>query len=93
MLDALIYLMLFVSLGFPAVPWLFRARWGRRGIWISTGFVLLALCLFPFLFFVACVAANCGQGAIAIFTLGPIWTASAVLTVMCAVLASYRFRQ
>jgi hypothetical protein len=92
MLDALIYLMLFLSLGFPAVPWLFRARWGRRGIWFSTGFVFVTLILFPFLFLDACAAVNCGQGAIAIFVLGPAWIASAVLTLMSAAIASYSLR-
>jgi hypothetical protein len=93
MLDALMYLMLFLSLGFPVVPWLFRARSGRRGIWLSTGFVLVALLCFPFLFFSACGATNCGQGAIAIFVLGPIWMVSAALTLICAAIASYSLRR
>jgi len=89
MLDALIYLTLFLSLGFPTVPWFFGARWGRRGVWFSTGLVVVILCLFAPLFFAACVAANCGQGAIAIFVLGPIWIISAILTVTSAALAHY----
>ena len=93
MLDALMYLLLFLSLGFPIVPWLFRARWGRRGVWLSTGFVIVALLCFPFLFFGACVATNCGQGAIAIFMLGPIWIASAAATLISAVIASYSLRR
>jgi hypothetical protein len=93
MLDALMYLMLVLSLGFPVVPWLFRARSGRRGIWLSTGFVLVALICFPFLFFGACVATNCGQGAIAIFMLGPIWIASAAVTLISAGIASYSLRR
>jgi hypothetical protein len=93
MFDALMYLMLILPLGFPVVPWLFRARWGLRGIWISTGLVLAILSLFPFLFFSACVAANCGQGAIAIFMLGPVWIVSAVFTVVSAALAVYSLRQ
>jgi hypothetical protein len=92
MFDALMYVLLFLPMGFPVVPWLFGARFGQRGIWLSTGFVLVILLLLPFLFFEACVAANCGQGAIAIFMLGPAWIAAALLTVMCAVLASYRLR-
>lgn len=91
-MDALMYVMLFLPFGFPVVPWLFGARFGQWGIWLSTALVLLVLIAFPFLFFAACVAANCGQGAIAIFVLGPAWIAAAVLTVMCAVLASYRLR-
>jgi hypothetical protein len=93
MLDVLMYLLLFLSLGFPVVPWLFRARSARRGIWLSTGFVIVALICFPFLFFGACVATNCGQGAIAIFMLGPIWIASAVVTLISAGIASYSLRR
>ena len=93
MFDALMYVMLFLPIGFPVVPWLFRTRWGRRGIWISTGLVLVTLSLFPFLFFSACVAVNCGQGAIAIFMLGPVWILSAVFTVVSAAIAVYSLRQ
>jgi hypothetical protein len=91
MLDAVIYLTIVLSLGFPAVPWLFGARWGRRGIWLSTGLVVVILCLFTPFFSSACVASNCGQGAIAIFVLGPIWIASALFTVTSAALAHYKF--
>lgn len=93
MFDALMYVLVFLPIGFPVVPWLFRARWGRRGIWLSAGLVLIILCLLPFLFFEACVAMKCGQGAIAIFMLGPIWIGSAVITVLSAVLAAYYPRQ
>ncbi len=91
MLDALIYLTLILSFGFPAVPWFFGARWRRRGIWLSTGLVVVILCLFAPLFFSACEASNCGQGAIAIFMLGPIWIVSGVLTVTSAAFAHYKF--
>jgi len=91
MLDAVIYLTIALSLGFPAVPWLFGARWGRSGVWLGTGLVVVVLCLFVPLFWSACVAANCGQGAIAIFVLGPIWIASALLTVTSAALAHFKF--
>ncbi len=87
--DAVIYLTLILSLGFPIVPWLFGARWGRRGVWLSTGLVLVVLGLFAPLFFAACAASNCGQGAIAIFVLGPIWIISAILTITSAALAHY----
>ena len=90
-LNYLIYLMVILSFGFPAVPWFFGARWGRRGIWLSTGLVVVVLCFFPLLFFAACEASNCGQGAIAIFVLGPIWIASALLTVTSAAFAHYKF--
>lgn len=93
MFDALMYPMLFLPLGFPVVPWLFRKRWGPWGIWLSTGFVIVTLLLFPFVFFSACVAVNCGQGAIAIFMLGPVWIASAAFTVVSAAIAYYSLRQ
>lgn len=91
MLDAVIYLTIILSLCFPAVPWLFGARWGLRGIWFSTGFVVVILCLFTPLFFSACAASNCGQGAIAIFVLGPIWIVSALFTLTSAAFAHYKF--
>jgi len=91
MFDALMNLMAILSFGFPAVPWVFGARWGRRGVWLSTGCVIVILCFFPVLFWAACIAANCGQGAIAIFVLGPIWIGSGLLTLMSAALAYYKF--
>jgi hypothetical protein len=51
----------------------------------------LILCLFAPLFWAVCIATNCGQGAVAIFVLGPIWIASAVLTVASAAIAHYYF--
>ncbi|WP_148287806.1 hypothetical protein [Rhodopseudomonas sp. B29] len=83
-----------LSLGFPAVPWMFGARWGARGIWWSTGFaVVVLLCLFPAVFETACIASACGQGAIAIFVLAPIWIASAVLTVGSATVSHYSYKR
>ena len=90
MFDDLMILLVVLSFGFPAMPWFFGARWGSRAVWLSTGFaVVTLLCAFPILFSVACGA--CGQGAIAIFMLGPIWIASALLTVTSAALAHYKF--
>lgn len=90
MFDVLMNLSVILSLGFPAVPWLFGARWRSSGVWVSTGFaVVILLGLFPILFSVACGA--CGQGAIAIFVLGPIWIASALLTLTSAAFAYYKF--
>jgi hypothetical protein len=89
--DALIYLTLILSSVFPAVPWFFGARWRRTGIWLSTGLVVVVLSLFTPLFFSACDAMNCGQGAIAIFMLGPIWIVSGLLTVTSAAFAHYKF--
>jgi hypothetical protein len=79
-----------LAFGFPAVPWVFGARWGSKGVWLSTGLaVVVLLCFFPMLFWVACGA--CGQGALGIFVLGPIWIVAALLTVMSAALAHYKF--
>ena len=91
MFDVLMDLTVILCFGFPAVPWFFGARWGRRGIWLGTGLVVVILCFFPLLFSAACTASNCGQGAIAIFVLGPIWIASALLTVTSAAFAYYKF--
>ena len=91
MFDVLMTVLIILPFGFPAMPWLFVARWGSRGVWLSTGFaVVILLCFFPILFSLACGA--CGQGAIAIFLLGPIWIASALLTVTSAALAHYKIR-
>ncbi len=90
MFDNLMNLLVILSFGFPAAPWLFGARWGTRGVWLSTGSaVVILLCFFPILFSVSCGA--CGQGAIAIFVLVPIWIASAFLTVTSAAFAHYKF--
>ncbi|PDT87178.1 hypothetical protein CO669_26910 [Bradyrhizobium sp. Y36] len=90
MFDVLVNLLVALSFGFPAVPWLFGARWGVRGVWLSTGSaVVILLCLFPALFGAGC--GDCGQGAIAIFVLVPIWIAAALLTVASAAFAHFRF--
>ncbi|MBI5128125.1 MAG: hypothetical protein HZA66_01665 [Rhodopseudomonas palustris] len=91
MFDNLMIALVVLSLGFPVLPWLFGARWGAKGIWLSTGFSLvLLLGGFPILFETACIATNCGQGAIAIFMLGPIWIAAALLTVGSAMVVRHR---
>ena len=91
MFDVLMTLSIVLPFGFPAVPWLFGARWGRRGVWLSTGCVVVILCFFPLLFSAACIALNCGQGAIALFLLVPIWIVSALFTVTFAAFAHYKF--
>jgi len=91
MFDNLMIALVVLSFGFPVLPWLFGARWGAKGIWLSTGFSLvLLLCGFPILFETACIASNCGQGAIAIFMLAPIWIVSALLTVGSAMVKHSR---
>jgi hypothetical protein len=77
---------------FPAVPWLFGARWGLRGVWLSTGLsIVILLGFFPVLFWFGCDA--CGQGAIAIFILVPIWIISAFFTVVSAAAAHQKFKR
>src|SRR5262245_42232500 len=51
MFDVLVTLLFILSIlsyfGFPAMPWFFGARWGSRGVWLSTGFaVVILLCFF-----------------------------------------------
>ena len=56
MFDVLMTLLVILSFGFPAMPWFFGARWGLRGVWLSTGFtVVILLCFFPILFWVHAV--------------------------------------
>jgi hypothetical protein len=90
MFDALILALLVVPFGFLAVPWFFRARWGRRGIWLSAAAVIVVLLCLPFVFFEACGA--CGQGAIAIFMLAPAWMFVGLATLVSAALAAYSLR-
>ncbi|MGL9622799.1 hypothetical protein QRQ56_32975 [Bradyrhizobium sp. U531] len=90
MFDVLVNLLAWLSLGFPAAPWLFGARWGTKGVWLGAGFaVAVLLCLFPLVFELGC--GNCGQGAIAIFVLVPIWIAAALLTLASAAFAHFKF--
>jgi hypothetical protein len=92
MFDVLMNILVVLSFGVPAVPWFFGARWGSRGVWLSTGFaVVILLCFFPILFEVACVAYACGQGALGIFVLVPIWMLAALLTIISATFAYYKF--
>ena len=91
MFDVSMNLMAILAVLFPAVPWLSGARWGRRGVWLSTVCVIAILCLFAPLFWAACIASNCGQGAIAIFVLGPMWIASGLFTLASAAIAHYYF--
>jgi hypothetical protein len=91
MFDNLLILLVVLSFGFPALPWLFGARWGAKGIWLGPALSLvLLLGGFPILFGTACIATNCGQGAIAIFMLAPIWIVSALLTVGSAMIILHR---
>jgi hypothetical protein len=88
-LMTLSFILSILSFGFAGMPWFFGARWGSRGVWLSTGFAVVILCFFPILFWAACV--DCGQGAIAIFLLAPIWIVSGLITVTSAAFAYYKF--
>jgi len=91
MFNVLVTLLAILPFGFPAMPIFFGARWGSRGVWLSTGFAVVTLCFFPTLFEVACVAYACGQGALGIFVLVPIWMLAALLTIISATFAYYKF--
>ena len=88
MFDVLMNILVILSFGFPAMPWLFLVRDRVREAFGSVQDLPKASC-FPILFWVACGA--CGQGAIAIFVLGPIWIVSALLTVTSAAFAYFKF--
>jgi Na+/melibiose symporter-like transporter len=80
-MDTLMYAMLFVPLGFPVVPWLFCRRFGRREIWLSTAVMVTILLCLPLIFWEACGLYNCGQGAVALLMLVPIWMFVGLATV------------
>ena len=93
MSDFLVYLLLIVPFGFPAVPWLVAKWWGTTNMWASVGLVVFALFLMPFLFFGICAAADCGQGAILIFPLAGLWGVAVVVTIISAVIAARVLRR
>ena len=89
MFDVLVNSLVVLSFGFPVVPWLLGARWGKRGVWFGTAFaVAILLGLFPILFEFGC--GDCGQGAIAIFVLVPIWIVAASFTIASAAFAHFK---
>jgi hypothetical protein len=92
-MDTLMYAMLFVPLGFPVVPWLFCPRFGRREIWLSTAVMVTILLCLPLIFWEACGLYNCGQGAVALLMLVPIWMFMGLATVASAALADYYLRR
>jgi len=87
MFDTVIIVTLVLSVAFPGAPWLFGALWGRRGVYIGTALAIVLLCLFTPIFSAACSAENCGQGAIALLFLWPVWILSGVFTILSALLA------
>ena len=76
------YLFYFTAFLFPLAPWLAKRP---RGAWlVGCAAVSLLVLLFPALFWWGCPFLDCGQGAIAIFFLAPMWLVSAVITLLSA---------
>ena len=67
---------------FPLAPWFAKTP---RGAWLVCGAAVSVLVLlFPAMFSWSCDWSSCGQGAIAIFMLAPIWLFFAVITPLSA---------
>lgn len=76
------YLLFFAAFLFPLAPW-FAKR--PRGAWLVCGAAVSVLVLlFPAMFWSVCVWSNCGQGAVGIFILAPVWLLFAVITPLSA---------
>jgi len=72
------YLLFFAPFLFPLAPWLAKRP---RGAWrVCCGVVSALVLLFPAIFSWGCDWSNCGQGAVAIFILAPVWLLFAVIT-------------
>jgi hypothetical protein len=66
----------------PLAPWLAKRP---RGAWlIGCAVVAVLVLLFPAMFDWGCGWMNCGQGAIALFYLVPLWLLCAVITLLSA---------
>ncbi len=89
MFERLTLLVFFYTLVAPAVPWLFARKRGLGAVWGSTLMALLLLVLLTALLWPACVAANCGQGAIAVAVMWGVATFFGMVTLMVAGLMTY----
>ena len=89
MFERLTLLVFFYTLVAPAVPWLFPRKRGLGAVWGSTLMALLLLVLLTALLWPACVAANCGQGAIAVAVMWGVATFFGMVTLMVAGLMTY----
>jgi len=87
--ERITLLVFFYTLVAPAVPWLFARRRGRGAIWASTGAALLLLVLLTALLWPACIAANCGHGAIAVALMWGVAAFSAMVTLMVGGLMAF----
>jgi hypothetical protein len=85
------YFVFFYALAAPALPWLLARKRAASAIWGAAAFTLLLLLVFSALLWPACVAANCGQGAILVVVLWGFAALSALTTMMVAgVLVHFR---
>ena len=89
MFENYAYLVFFYTLIAPALPWFLARRRSGAATLNATGIALLLLALLHVLLWPACVAANCGQGAILIAALWGIGALSAMLTLVVGGLAAY----
>ena len=89
MFERLTLLVFFYTLVAPAVPWLFARKRGLGAVWGSTLMALLLLVLLTALLWPACVAANCGQGAIAVAVMWGVAAFFGMVTLMVAGLMTY----
>ena len=85
------YFVFFYALLAPALPWLLARKRVPSAIWGAAGATLLLLLVFSALLWPACIAVNCGQGAILVVVLWGFAALSALTTMMVAgVLVHFR---
>src|SRR5688572_16870177 len=87
--ESYAYFVALYALIAPALPWLFARKRAISAIWGAAAFTLLLLGLFGALLWPACVAANCGQGAMLVGALWIFAALSAMFTVMTAGVMTY----
>ena len=87
--DNYVYLVVLYSLIAPALPWYMARRRSGAATLHATGVALALLAMFHILLWPACVAANCGHGAILIAMLWIIGAFSALLTMLVGGLVAY----
>jgi hypothetical protein len=80
----LVYVTVFLPLGFPVVPWFFATA---SKIWSITIFMLFILFLLVPLFWLGCDISRCGQGAVIIISLVAVWTVVGLATLLSAAVA------
>jgi len=73
--ERFIYVVAGYTLVAPLVPWVFAWWRGKQAVWPSTGLALVVLLVLHLLLWPACVAANCGQGAVIV---PPLWALGAI---------------